>query len=177
MRIIGGRLGGIRLNPPTNLPVRPTTDLAKEALFNILYGYLDLEEAECLDICCGTGNISFELASRNALSIDAVDLSAKCLSYVNDVCKKHEIDRITTRRADIFKYIATCTKKYDFIFTDPPYDLAGLPQVPQEVFGRGLLKEGGLLVVEHPSTRKMAEHPNFVELRRYGYSSFSFYQN
>jgi 16S rRNA (guanine(966)-N(2))-methyltransferase RsmD len=176
MRIIGGRLGGIRLNPPGNLPVRPTTDLAKEALFNILYGYLEWDETECLDLCCGTGNISFELASRGALSVDAVDLNDKCLSYVRDVSRTHQLE-INTRRSDIFKYISACKKKYDFIFTDPPYDLAGLPQLAELVFEGGLLNEGGLLVVEHPSTRKMAEHPSFVELRKYGYSSFSFYKN
>ncbi|HMR18091.1 MAG TPA: 16S rRNA (guanine(966)-N(2))-methyltransferase RsmD [Sphingobacterium sp.] len=177
MRIIRGRWGGIRLNPPGNLPVRPTTDLAKEALFNILLGYLELEAAECLDLCCGTGSISFELASRGTLSVDAVDLNAKCLHYVNEVCKKYKMENITTRRAEALKYIASCKKKYDFIFTDPPYDIASLPQLPQRIFEKGMLTEGGLLVVEHPTTRKMAEHPNFVEVRKYGYSSFSFYKN
>lgn len=177
MRIIGGKLRGIRLHPPNNLPVRPTTDLAKEALFNILYGYLDINTTECLDLCCGTGSISLELASRGALSIDAIDLSPKCLAYLNEVRNKFDLTNIHTRRSDIFKFINSSTKQYDFIFTDPPYDLEGLPQLPQQIFERQLLKEGGLLVVEHPSTRKMVEHPNFVELRKYGYSSFSFYQN
>lgn len=177
MRIIGGRWGGVRLNPPGNLPVRPTTDLAKEALFNILQGYLDWEDAACLDLCCGTGNISFELASRGVLSVDAVDLSAKCLFYVTEVCKKYQIENIATRKADAFKYIASCKKAYDFVFTDPPYDIPGLPQLPQMIFDKGMLKKDGLLVVEHPSTRKMVDHPNFVEVRKYGYSSFSFYKN
>lgn len=177
MRIIGGKLRGIRLNPPHNLPVRPTTDLAKEALFNILGQYIDLEEAACLDLCSGTGNISLELASRGALSVDSVDIHYKCLAYQREVQQKHGLNNIHVQRSDIFKFISGCTKQYDFIFTDPPYDLEGLPQLASLIFERNMINEGGLLVIEHPSTRKMHEHPNFVELRKYGYSSFSFYQN
>ncbi len=177
MRIIGGKLGGIRLNPPNKLPVRPTTDLAKEALFNILQHQLDWEGLECLDLCCGTGNISFELASRGVAAVDAIDLHMKCLLYIKDMCKKHAIETINVRKADMFTYINSCKKAYDFIFVDPPYDIAQLPQIPQKIFDKGLLKEGGLLVVEHPSTRKMGTHASFVEIRKYGYSSFSFYQN
>ena len=177
MRIIGGRLRGLRLNPPNDLPVRPTTDLAKEALFNILQNQLDWEGLKCLDLCCGTGNISFELASRGVQSVDAVDLHMKFLLYIKDMCKKHGIDNVVTGKADMFQYIHSCKKRYDFIFTDPPYDVGQLSQLPKLIFERGLLTEGGLLVVEHPSMRKMVGHPAFVETRKYGYSSFSFYQN
>ncbi|NGM61475.1 methyltransferase domain-containing protein [Sphingobacterium sp. SGG-5] len=177
MRIIGGRLGGLRLNPPNKLPVRPTTDLAKEALFNILEHQLDWEELDCLDLCCGTGNISFELASRGVQAVDAIDIHMKCLLYIKETCHKHTIENIQVRKADIFTYIGSCKKKYDFIFADPPYDLPKLPQIPQLISDKGLLNEGGLLVVEHPSTRKMVVHPSFTDIRKYGYSSFSFYQN
>jgi 16S rRNA (guanine966-N2)-methyltransferase len=176
MRVIGGKIGGIRLHPPTNLPVRPTTDIAKEALFNILQHQLDWEDCNCLDLFCGTGNISFELASRGAQEIDAIDIHAKCLFYVKDIAKQYDLN-IGTRKADVFKFITSCKKSYDFIFADPPYDVAQLPQLPQMILENGLLKEDGILVVEHPSTRKLVDHPLFVETRKYGYSSFSFYQN
>ncbi|WP_160070145.1 RsmD family RNA methyltransferase [Sphingobacterium bovisgrunnientis] len=176
MRVIGGKIGGLRLNPPSNLPVRPTTDIAKEALFNILEHQIDWDDCSCLDLFCGTGNISFELASRGATEVDAIDIHSKCLFYVKDIAKQYDLN-ITTRKADVFKFVASCKKKYDFIFADPPYDVGQLPQLPQMILDNGLLKEGGILVVEHPSMRKLVEHPLFVETRKYGYSSFSFYNN
>lgn len=177
MRIIGGRLGGLKLNPPTNLPVRPTTDIAKEALFNILQNRLEFEELDCLDLFAGTGNISFELASRQVRHIDAVDLHFKCVQYINETAKKMKLDQIRARKADVFSFIATCKNTYDLIFADPPYDIAKLPQLPQMIFQKKLLNAGGILIVEHPSTRQMGEHPHFLETRKYGYSSFSFYIN
>ncbi|WP_293883582.1 16S rRNA (guanine(966)-N(2))-methyltransferase RsmD [Sphingobacterium sp. UBA1498] len=175
MRIIGGRLGGLRLNPPSNLPVRPTTDIAKEALFNILQNRLDFDGLACLDLFAGTGNISFELASRDVEHVDAIDLHFKCVQYINDTAEKMKLEQIKARKADVFKFIASCKHTYDFIFADPPYDIPKLPQLPKLIFDQQLLREGGLLVVEHPSTRQMEDHPNFIETRKYGYSSFSFY--
>ncbi len=175
MRIIGGRLGGLRLNPPTNLPVRPTTDIAKEALFNILQNRLDFDRLKCLDLFAGTGNISFELASRDVEPVDAIDLHFKCVQYINETAGKMKLEQIKTRKADVFKFIASCKDTYDFIFADPPYDIPKLPQLPKLIFEKELLHEHGLLVVEHPSTRQMEDHPNFIETRKYGYSSFSFY--
>lgn len=177
MRIIGGRLGGLRLNPPTNLPVRPTTDIAKEALFNILQNRLDFDVLYCLDLFAGTGNISFELASRDVKHVDAVDLHFKCIQYINDTAVKMKLEQIKARKADVFKFIGSSKDRYDFIFADPPYDIPKLPQLPKLIFEQGLLADKGLLVVEHPSTRQMEEHPNFIETRKYGYSSFSFYAN
>jgi RNA methyltransferase, RsmD family len=175
MRIIGGRLGGLRLNPPTNLPVRPTTDIAKEALFNILQNRLDFDGLQCLDLFAGTGNISFELASRGVEHVDAIDLHFKCVQYINDTAEKMKLEQIKARKADVFKFIASCKNTYDFIFADPPYDIPKLPQLPKLIFDQQLLHADGLLVVEHPSTRQMEDHPNFIETRKYGYSSFSFY--
>lgn len=175
MRIIGGRLGGLRLNPPTNLPVRPTTDIAKEALFNILQNRLDFDGLQCLDLFAGTGNISFELASRDVELVDAIDLHFKCVQYINDTAEKMKLEQIKARKADVFKFIASCKNTYDFIFADPPYDIPKLPQLPKLIFDQQLLHDDGLLVVEHPSTRQMEDHPNFIETRKYGYSSFSFY--
>lgn len=175
MRIIGGQYGGIRLNPPTNLPVRPTTDIAKEALFNILQNRLDFDELTCLDLFAGTGNISFELASRYAHAVESIDLHFKCVQYIAETAKKMNISSIKAKKADVFKYIQTAKHKFDFIFADPPYDIPKLPQLAHLILENELLKKGGLLIIEHPSTREMDSHPNFVEKRKYGYSSFSFY--
>ena len=177
MRIIGGKIGGLRLNPPTNLPVRPTTDIAKEALFNILQNRLEFDGLNCLDLFAGTGNISFELASRGVEHVDSVDLHFKCVQYITDTAKKMKLEQINARKADVFKFINSCKSTYDLIFADPPYDIPKLPQLPKLVFDNNLLNNNGLLIVEHPSTRQMEEHPNFIETRKYGYSSFSFYAN
>lgn len=175
MRIIGGRFGGIRLNPPANLPVRPTTDIAKEALFNILSNKIDFEGAACLDLFAGTGNISLELASRGAESVDAVDIHFKCLQYIKETAAKLKAEQIKTAKADVLKYIKSAKKSYDFIFADPPFDLPSLPQLANSVLEAGMLKDGALMVVEHPTMRKMDESPFLVDTRAYGYSSFSFY--
>lgn len=175
MRIISGKFGGLRLSPPTNLPVRPTTDIAKEALFNILDNKIDLEEVECLDLFAGTGNISFELISRGVKSVESVDIHFKCLQYIAETAKKMKMDGIRTRKADVLKFIAKPSGPYDFIFADPPYDLPALPQLANTILATGLLKEDGIMVIEHPSTRQMDESPYLLETRKYGYSSFSFY--
>ena len=177
MRIIGGKIGGLRLNPPSNLPVRPTTDIAKEALFNILQNRLEFDSLNCLDLFAGTGNISFELASRGVEHVDSVDLHFKCVQYIMDTAKKMKLEQIKAKKADVFKFITSCKSTYDLIFADPPYDIPKLPQLPKLIFENNLLNDNGLLIVEHPSTRQMEEHPNFIETRKYGYSSFSFYTN
>ncbi|MFZ4261231.1 RsmD family RNA methyltransferase [Sphingobacterium sp. HJSM2_6] len=177
MRIIGGKAAGLRLNPPQNLPVRPTTDIAKEALFNILNNRIDFDGLTCLDLFAGTGNISFELASRGAKSVDSIDLHGKCVQYISETAKKLNLDQIKTRKADVFKFINSVKAPYDLIFADPPYDIGQLPQLPQFIFNNNLLTLGGLLIVEHPSSRKMMDHPQFLECRVYGNSSFSIYSN
>ncbi|MFD2744568.1 MULTISPECIES: 16S rRNA (guanine(966)-N(2))-methyltransferase RsmD [Sphingobacterium] len=177
MRIIGGRIGGIRINPPANLPVRPTTDIAKEALFNILQHRIDWDGTTCLDLFAGTGNISFELASRGAKSILSVDAHFKCLKYIAEMAKEHKLNGISTRKADVFKFVQQEQGEYDFIFADPPYDIDRLPQLAHMILDNNLLKPDGILVIEHPSTRQMMSHPLLRDIRKYGYSSFSFYSH
>ncbi|MGH2622358.1 MAG: RsmD family RNA methyltransferase [Sphingobacterium sp.] len=175
MRIIGGTAAGLRLSPPQNLPVRPTTDLAKEALFNILNNKIDIEDMNCLDLFAGTGNISFELASRGAKLIDSIDIHGKCIFYIEQSANKMNFSQIKARKADVFKFIKSAKSSYDLIFADPPYDIDQLPQLAKLIFETNLLTPGGLLIVEHPSNRKLMDHPYFVETRKYGNSSFSFY--
>jgi 16S rRNA (guanine(966)-N(2))-methyltransferase RsmD len=177
MRIIGGVLRGLRLNPPKNLPVRPTTDLAKEALFNILQNQIEFDHIAVLDLFAGTGNISFEFASRGAKQVVAVDRSIHCLNYIKDTARQHQLTQIKTFKADIFKYLELETDQYDLIFADPPYDMNHIPEIPKIIFEKNLLSPDGVLIVEHQSMQNLSNHPAFVEQRKYGHSSFSFFKN
>ena len=177
MRIIGGNLRGLRLNPPKNLPVRPTTDLAKEALFNILQNQIEFESIKVLDLFAGTGNISLEFASREAALVVSVDRSIHCINYIKDTARQHHLDQIKTYKADVLKFIEIETDQYDLIFADPPYDLNKIPEIPKIVFEKNILKPEGLLIIEHQSMQNLSQHPNFVEQRKYGHSSFSFFKN
>ncbi len=174
MRIIGGRLKGLRIQAPQNLPVRPTTDLAKEALFNILNHQLNFEQLEVLDLFSGTGNISIEFASRGAMKVVSVDRSKACIQFLKSMIEKHQLNQIKTQFSDVFKFLQMETDRFDLIFADPPYDLPTLQQIPDLVFERNLLKPGAYLIVEHPSMKKFA-HPFLTEQRVYGSSSFSFF--
>jgi 16S rRNA (guanine966-N2)-methyltransferase len=176
MRIIGGKLRGLKLNPPTNLPVRPTTDMAKEALFNILNNQIEFEDITVLDLFSGTGNISMEFASRGAAQVTSVDRSVQCIYYLKDMARQHKLDNINTFKADVFKYLEMETEQFDLVFADPPYDLNRIPEIPKTVFDKNMLKPGGLLIVEHQSMQNLSQHPNFTEQRKYGHSSFSFFQ-
>ncbi|MCR8560066.1 16S rRNA (guanine(966)-N(2))-methyltransferase RsmD [Mucilaginibacter sp. BJC16-A38] len=177
MRIIGGSLKGLRLNPPKNLPVRPTTDLAKEALFNILQNKIDFEDIKVLDLFSGTGNISMEFASRGAAQVISVDRSIYCVHYLKDAARQHGLTTIKAFKDDVFKYLQLETEQFDLVFADPPYDLNQIPEIPKIIFEKKLLLPGGLLIVEHQSMQNLSNHPAFSEQRKYGHSSFSFFVN
>ena len=176
MRIIGGKLKGLRLSPPSNLPVRPTTDKGKEALFNILVNQLDFEAISVLDLFSGTGNISLEFASRGVPRIVSVDKAYGCVQYLKSTAKSLDLTAIKAYRADVIKFLQQETEKFDLIFADAPFDMPQLPTIPKIVFERELLTTDGLLIVEHPSTIKLDYYPQFTEQRKYGYSSFSFFR-
>lgn len=175
MRIVGGKLKGLQFHAPAKLPVRPTTDMAKEALFNILLNSYDFDECKVLDLFTGTGNISIEFASREVGDITSVDKHPGCVAWLKTVKDKHQL-AIDIRKADAFKFLEQTSEKYDIIFADPPYDLPNIPLLPQLVAKHQLLKENGVLVVEHPSMLKLDQQPGYVETRKYGYSSFSFFK-
>jgi 16S rRNA (guanine966-N2)-methyltransferase len=175
MRIIGGSLKGLRLTPPTGLPVRPTTDMAKEALFNILNNRVDYQLLTVLDLFSGTGGISLEFASRGCSEITSIDKSMPCVSYLKTIAKQHQLSAITTVKADVLKYLETETKQYDLIFADPPFDLPQLTAISDIIFRQKILTPSGLLIIEHPSMKKLDDKPYFREQRKYGYSSFSFF--
>lgn len=176
MRIIGGSLRGLRLNPPKNLPVRPTTDLAKEALFNILQNQIEFEGLRVLDLFSGTGNISLEFASRGAEQVISVDRSIHCVHYLKDTSRQHGLNHIKVYKDDVFKYLQHETEQFDLIFADPPYDLNRIPEIPKIIFEKNILALGGLLIVEHQSLQNLSNHPAFIEQRKYGHSSFSFFK-
>ena len=163
------------MSAPASLPVRPTTDMAKEALFNILYNTYDFESCEVLDLFCGTGNISIEFASRGIKHVTAVDKHSGCIFWIKSVIERYDLKEIELQKADVFKYLEQEKKAYQIIFADPPYDLLNIPQIPQLVAKNKLLTENGLLVVEHPSLLRLQDQPGYTETRRYGNSSFSFF--
>ena len=176
MRIIGGKLKGIRINPPSNLPVRPTTDLAKEALFNILNNQFDFEQIRVLDLFSGTGSISLEFASRGVPQIISVDRDFGCFNYLKTTSCQHGLNAIQANKADVFKFLKLETQPYDIVFADPPYDMPELTEISTIIFDLKLITPTGYLIIEHPSNKRLNNHPNFSETRKYGSSSFSFFE-
>jgi 16S rRNA (guanine(966)-N(2))-methyltransferase RsmD len=177
MRIIRGTHKGRRINPPANLPVRPTTDLAKESLFNILEQYFYFDELEVLDLFAGTGNISFEFASRGARQVVAVDINDKCLNFIRSIASKFEFDNLRVIKSSTLNFIRLTARKYDVIFADPPYDLDRLDEMVVNVFKKSLLLPQGMLVVEHSSGWDFSEMEWFFDVRKYGRVHFSFFTN
>ena len=177
MRIISGKFKGKRLIAPKTLPVRPTTDMAKEALFNILNFQIDFQEIKLLDLFAGTGNISYEFISRGTTQITAVDQHYGCVKFINKTANELEAE-INTVKSDVFKYLDKVKTKSDLIFADPPYDFStdDFQKIPQLVFDNNLLEEEGLLIVEHSKHTDLSETVNFSESRRYGNSVFSFFK-
>ena len=176
MRIIGGKLKGKQFNAPAKLPVRPTTDMAKEALFNILYNTYDFEECNVLDLFSGTGSICIEFASRGIKQVTAVDKHSGCVFWIKSVIAQYGLNEIDVQKADTFKFLAQDAHQYQIIFADPPYDLPNIPHIPQLVMQHNLLTDNGTLIVEHPPMLKLNHLPGFTEVRKYGNSSFSFFE-
>nr|WP_297785898.1 RsmD family RNA methyltransferase [uncultured Allomuricauda sp.] len=177
MRIISGKYKGKRLTAPKKLPVRPTTDMAKEALFNILNNKYYFDEIEVLDLFSGTGNISFEFASRGTEKITAVDGFHGCVRFISKIAQELGFS-ISTIKSDVFKFLQGTPQKFDLIFADPPYDFdkAEFLRIADLVFEKELLLEDGLLIIEHSEQTDLSEHPKFSEERKYGGSVFSFFE-
>lgn len=176
MRIISGTHKGKRLMAPKNLPVRPTTDFAKEALFNILNNTLYFHEVSLLELFAGTGNISFEFASRGCKTIVSVDAHAGCVRYIQQIAEELSFP-ITAVKSDVFKYLEKVATPHDVIFADPPYDFEAqqLSQIVGNVFQKNLLKTDGMLIIEHSKHLDLSQVAHFKEARKYGGSVFSFF--
>ena len=180
MRIIGGEFGGRRFYPPAdNWPTRPTTDYAKEALFNILQNRFDFADIRSLDLFGGTGSHSIEAISRGCIDATYVDKFKGCVRFAHRMAEDLDIaDKLHINQYDVFRF---CKRpdigQFDYIFAGPPYPLPNLDTIPAQIFDNDLLAEGGLFVLEHNQTNSFTEHSCFVEIRKYGECQFSFFKN
>ena len=176
MRIISGIFKGRRIFPPRNITARPTTDFAKESLFNLLNNRMDLEDIDVLDLFAGTGGISIECVSRGCREAVSVELAQRQADFIRKITNELKIKNLTLIRGDVFKYVASTKKQFDFIYADPPYDLPTLETIPDLIFEHELLKEDGLFILEHSAKNDFSTHPHFVEHRKYGNVNFSFFE-
>lgn len=176
MRIVSGTYKGKRIIAPKKLPVRPTTDFAKEALFNILNNQYHFTALKVIDLFSGTGNITYEFASRGAQEIIAVDGHFECVKFINRITKELDLP-VRTVKSDVFKYLKSTSETANIIFADPPYDfdINKLGEIVSTVFEKGLLEEGGSLIIEHSKKMDLSELEHFSEVRKYGNSVFSFF--
>lgn len=178
MRIVGGTLGGRRFNPPAkNWPTRPTTDYAKEGLFNILQNRIDFEETKMLDIFGGTGSHCFEAISRGCKDVTYVDKYRPATIFVKKTASELEIEEhLTIILRDVARYVKQTKQQFDYIFAGPPYPLPWLDTIPELIFKHELLKPDGLFVLEHNPNHDFSEDPRFTELKTYGTTQFSFFR-
>jgi len=177
MRIISGKFKRRRISPPNNISARPTTDFAKEGLFNLLSNRIDIEEMCVLDLFAGTGSISLEFISRECKSLTAVEQSELHCAFIRKVCKELKIENLLLFKSDVFKFVEKTRQQYDLIFADPPYDLPKFSEIPDLIFKNNILGEKGLFILEHSVKNNFESHPNFVEQRHYGNVNFSFFEN
>ncbi len=179
MRIIGGKFKGKRFSPPADKwPTRPTTDFAREALFNILNNNFYFDEISVLDLFGGTGSMTFEFISRGTEDLTYVEKYYPCVQYVKKTINElNAEDDVQIIRGDVFRFLEGCQKKYDIIFADPPYQLPTIDILPHSIFEQQLLKENGLFILEHGNQTPFSLHPNFSEERSYGNTFFSFFKN
>lgn len=198
MRIISGIYKGRRITPPKNISARPTTDFAKESLFNLLNNRMDFEGIDMLDLFAGTGSIGLEFISRGARDVISVEMAHTQQNFIIQTCKMLKIRNLKLIRGDVFKFINSCKIQFDFIYADPPYDLPQLPKLPDLIFkdvadssinilnaenintnnsnGNTLLKPNGIFVLEHSKNNDFSNHPHFVETRKYGNVHFTFFE-
>ena len=179
MRIISGFLKGRKIDPNQELPLtRPTTDYAKQALFNILSQRFFFEHKNLLDLFAGTGNISFEFISRGVQDVDAVEQNPTLINFIQVIAQKFGVNnQIHGFTMDVFYFIETCSKQYDFIFCGPPYSLENISLLPDLIFKKNLLKELGVLILEHNPSVNFLQHNLLVDCRKYGTTIFSFFRN
>jgi len=176
MRIIRGTYGRRRFRVPTSFSARPTTDFAKENLFNVLDNLIKWEETEALDLFAGTGSISFEMLSRGCRSVTAVELNHKHASFIEKVAKELHVTQFNLIRGDVLRYLSSFSKSsFNLIFADPPYDLPTLPEIPHLVLNSSLLKERGVFILEHSKINNFSTIPYFSQQRVYGSVNFSIF--
>ena len=177
MRIIGGKCKGRRIVAPKTIKVRPTTDFAKEGLFNILSNINSIENKDVLDLFAGTGNISFEFASRGAKNVLSIDKQMSSVKFISEKAKELELT-ISSKRYDVFKFIAKSSNDtFDFIFADPPYNNLNVKLLPDLILKTSILTNDGLLILEHGNENDFSNHPNLIDKRTYSRVNFSFFKH
>jgi 16S rRNA (guanine966-N2)-methyltransferase len=176
MRIISGKYKGRRISAPSNITARPTTDFAKEGLFNLLNNRIDFEGIDVLDLFAGTGGISIEFVSRNCNSVISIEQNERHCNFIRKVCNELKISNLSLMKMDAFKFISSSNSQFDMIFADPPYELENFAEIPDLIFKHNLLKADGLFVLEHSAKNSFVNHPNFVDHRHYGNVNFSFFE-
>ncbi len=177
MRIISGKYRGKRITIPKHFRARPTTDFARENLFNIISNYFDFKELSILDLFAGTGSVGLEFASRGCVEADLVESDYKTCIFINKVITSMKLDMVNTIRADVFKYVKYCRKTYDIVFADPPYELEQTDILPLLIFENNLLKEEGWFILEHSKKHDFSAHANCFNKRVYGSVNFSFFKD
>ncbi len=178
MRIIGGELGGRKINPPGKMPhTRPTTDIAKEGLFNIIQNNLDITALHTLDLFGGTGSISYELRSRGAAACTVVEKDTAMYEFIKKTAESLKLENFNVVKMDVFKFIGQCTGKFDFIFAGPPYALGTIDELPKLIVEKQLLQPGGWFVLEHTPRNNYEGYPLFATSRNYGTTIFSIFVN
>ncbi|MDR2814449.1 MAG: RsmD family RNA methyltransferase [Prevotellaceae bacterium] len=176
MRIISGQHRGRTILPPKSFSARPTTDFAKEALFNIIAVNFDVESVAALDLFSGGGGVSYEFASRGCRSVDSVEVNFRHHAFIKKTAQALQLRQMRCFRCDAFSFLASCAATYDVIFADPPYDMEGVEQIPQMVFERQLLAPDGWLILEHSKGKDFSSHAHFKEHRSYGGVNFSIFR-
>lgn len=176
MRIITGKYKGRHFEIPRTFKARPTTDFAKENIFNVLNGYMDFEGATALDLFSGTGSIALEMVSRGCRQVVSVELDRDHHRFITDCLKKLDTKACIPLRGDVFRFLKSCRQQFDFIFADPPYALEELPAIPGLVLDKNILSAGGVFVFEHGKNHDFSSHPRFKEHRAYGSVNFSIFQ-
>jgi 16S rRNA (guanine966-N2)-methyltransferase len=169
MRIIIGKYRGRQINTPNNLPVRPTTDFAKEGLFNILNNLIDFEEITVLDLFAGTGNISYEFFSRGAVKVTAVETDPNCVAFINRTIQLLNAENLTAIRTDVFHYLKRPFESFDIIFADPPYQMENIDEIPDLIFQSEILKEEGWFILEHSKRHDFSKHEFFDQHRKFSF--------
>ena len=177
MRIISGKYKSRRIDVPHNITARPTTDFAKEGLFNLLNNQIDFEDIEVLDLFAGTGSIGWEFISRSARTVISVEKNEVQCRFIRHTSELLKADNLTLIKGDVFRYLESCRMKFDVIFADPPYELPNLTEIPDLIFKNNLLKEDGLFILEHSAKNNFEKHPNFSHHRHYGNVNFSFFDH
>jgi len=176
VRIISGSYKGRRINPPASLPVRPTTDYAREGLFNVLNNLIEYTDISVLDLFAGTGNISYEFISRGAREVLAIDIERRCVDFINSTAHDLKMEGLLARRMNVLVFIRQARVSFDLVFADPPYEMADVTRLPGSILASALVRPGGWLVMEHSGTYRFDHQPGFYQFREYGKVKFTLFR-